>query len=141
MPGPHDHHSECPNLRYQVNNKISGIMVKDKSSKVAQTNKIINYIHLMLPPAHPEEERDHDTEPPREKGLAPASPLLVDLMVAIQDSESKVVNKIEAEAVDVTLLRADLRKVSERVTDVEKNVQYFSGRSTSSEPLFRTFKN
>ncbi|KAJ1170163.1 hypothetical protein NDU88_002044 [Pleurodeles waltl] len=43
-------------------------------------------------------------------------------MAAIQRSKIEVVNKIKAVVVDITLLRADLRKVSDRVTTVDQNV-------------------
>ncbi|KAJ1191071.1 hypothetical protein NDU88_000388 [Pleurodeles waltl] len=54
-------------------------------------------------------------------GAESRSTLRADLLAAIQEPRTALKQKIEAISVDIKLLRADLRKVADKVTTAEGN--------------------
>ncbi|KAJ1157650.1 hypothetical protein NDU88_010354 [Pleurodeles waltl] len=106
--------------RWRRQHTIRSNMVKDKATKLAQANKIINHSHTLPPTERMEVAGDHRLGTLE---MVTHNPSLADLVEAINYSKAKMVNKIEAVAVDITSLCADLCKVSERVTDTEQNME------------------
>ena len=53
----------------------------------------------------------------------PENVTLKDIMAAIQDVKGVHENKIDSTAIEVTLIRTDLRKISDRIQDAEESMK------------------
>ncbi|KAJ1156057.1 hypothetical protein NDU88_008782 [Pleurodeles waltl] len=97
-------------------------MMKNKGQKLMQTNKILNYTPAILSPIV-DMRPSGDSPPSGIGGEGPPIPSMADLMAVIQGSKAEVVHKIDVVAIEVNLLNADLRKVTEGLVQTEKNMK------------------
>ncbi|KAJ1173426.1 hypothetical protein NDU88_005261 [Pleurodeles waltl] len=93
-------------------------MGKDKGGRQSQANKIVNYEQV----THGK-DRTHINTPDDTLGTVescdPQDPSMSDILNEIKGTRTELVTKIDTVAVDVTLLRATLCKVAERVKEAE----------------------
>ncbi|KAJ1156006.1 hypothetical protein NDU88_008731 [Pleurodeles waltl] len=109
-------------LRLRLHCTSEAIMVKAEHQKLPQTNKIDNYAQTLPAPGT---DKGPMGDCPRGKLMVggTATPSTADLMMAMQESKSEVVHKIDVVAIEVNLLRADLCRMSEGLAQMEKNVE------------------
>ncbi|KAJ1092917.1 hypothetical protein NDU88_006027 [Pleurodeles waltl] len=99
-------------------------MVRAKGRHTQQTNKMENHTKMRRP---------DDSEAARGAGemhnrgserVPPRKPLLREIMAAIHDLKGSLEPRLDAVAIDVGLLRADLQKVSDKVSTTETDIAH-----------------
>lgn len=101
-------------------------MRKDRMSRSTQPNTITQYTTQRLPSQRITRQTGQDGEP-EDTG----EPSRAELLKAIQGSHSALERQIETVSIDVNLLRTDLRKVADKVTDAEGNIEQLQGEVAS----------
>ncbi|KAJ1165503.1 hypothetical protein NDU88_005930 [Pleurodeles waltl] len=100
-------------------------MGKGKVGRDPQVNKIINYVQV----THGKDKMGRNTLEDTwgsAENCCPQKSSMSEILNEIKGTCTKLVTKIDTVAVDVTLLRADLRKVADRVTKAEDTIGVLS---------------
>ncbi|KAJ1102247.1 hypothetical protein NDU88_007299 [Pleurodeles waltl] len=92
-------------------------MGRNQGLQTAQTNNLDKY-NVQMKTAGTERNKSAPAKEASDSG----DPLLQEIMKAIQSLKGTIESKIDALTIDVNLLRADLRKVTDKVTTAESKI-------------------
>ncbi|KAJ1108772.1 hypothetical protein NDU88_006142 [Pleurodeles waltl] len=103
-------------------------MVRGKHRLSLQTNKMDNYA-VPRQSGGPQQRVVMGVQGQKMEQDPPHDSCLSEMMAAIHDLEGSLEPRLDAVAVDVALLRADLKKVSKKVTTVKTDIAHLQSTS------------